>query len=163
MRSDLQAVNYEGPSILLVGQRSGFAHARIGVASALTSDCTGPTRPPACGIRCGSTPTSESTAKVQRRLRTGTDRGIDTIVPGVWPPPESPLTRQPGANHDRSKVQGLRGTRPFLRHSSAGFGRPGRWRPLFRNYRRQRGLRVSIHFPGMATEDSWSRSADGTL
>src|SRR5882724_1928331 len=57
-----------------------------------------------------------------------------------------------GTNHDRSKVQGLHGARPFLRHSPAGPGRSCRWRSLFRYHCRQRGLRVSIYFPWMASE-----------
>jgi len=54
-------------------------------------------------------------------LPTGTDRGIDTIVPDVWPRLNLPSHDSQHTNHDPSKVQDLRGTRPFLRHSSVIF------------------------------------------
>src|SRR5271168_1965234 len=65
--------------------------------------------------------------------------------------------------HEQSKVQGLRGPRPFLRHSTAGFGRACRGRSLLRYHCRQRDLRVSIYCPWMASEVGWQRSTDGTL
>ena len=45
------------------------------------------------------------------------------------------------------KLRGIHGARPVLPHRPAGFGRPGRRRPLFRHHRRRRGVEFRYHFP----------------